>query len=108
MSPSSHSTPETLTIRVANVTVTLPVYRSEADTRRLVALVEERMGEIAAQGGRFDSQAFAIAAAYSFAIELDQARITAEQDAQAISQRLEALTQAIELVARDMSKTLED
>lgn len=68
MTRSTHRT------QVAGVTLDLPMYRDAETTEKLAQEVTQRIREIEETSQRIDTQAFALAAAVSFAAELADAR----------------------------------
>lgn len=84
--------PETLSLKIANVTVPVPVYINEKTTREVAQQVTEKMKEIEGVFGRVDTQGFAIRAAYEFAMELHALQHQNEKDTQELNSALSALT----------------
>ncbi len=64
---------KTLRLKVANVSLDLPIQGDEANTRRLAKDLTRRIRAIEERSARVDTQAFAILAAYELAAELDAA-----------------------------------
>ncbi|GMV91548.1 MAG: hypothetical protein AMXMBFR82_13260 [Candidatus Hydrogenedentota bacterium] len=85
----------TLQVKMGGKTVTVPVYRDEATTLRIVGRVNQRLGEIEESSPRIDTQAFALQTAYTFAVELARAESEADADEQDCLQALGRLAQAL-------------
>lgn len=66
--------------RVAKVNLRLPVYRDEATTLSIADEVTAKVAALEAEAGRIDSQAFALQAAYAFAVALRQEKAGREED----------------------------
>jgi len=61
--------------RIANVKLRLPIYRDKQTTLEIADELTARIAEMEEKAGRVDSQAFALQAAFAYAVEL-----RAEQD----------------------------
>lgn len=85
----------TLQVKMGGKTVTVPVYRDEATTLRIVGQVNQRLEEIEESSPRIDTQAFALQTAYTFAVELARAQSEADADEQDCQQALGRLAQSI-------------
>ncbi len=93
--------PGTMQVKVGGVTLTVPVCGDEETTEAIVARVEARLSEIEEKSTRIDSQAFALAAAMSFASDLHKATTARESDTEQFSDALEGLTEALEALLED-------
>ena len=82
-------------ITLRNVRLTVPVYRTAADTAEIVALVTKRLQEIEESSDRIDTQMFALKAAVSFAAELCELRESAAHENQELLSRLRSLNEEI-------------
>lgn len=71
---------ETITVRVGNQNLIVPVFIDQETTHQVAKLVSERLREIEGQSARIDSQRFALLAAMHFACEWEGARREAEQE----------------------------
>lgn len=91
--------PDTIQVKIANVTVRVPVYLDEKTTRALAEQVSDHIKEIEGTASRIDTQAFALQAAHEFAAELHALKREQERDTRdlvvtldAIATRLKELT----------------
>jgi len=66
--------------RVAKVNLRLPVHRDPATTLAIADEITAKVAELEAEAGRIDSQAFALQAAYAFAVALHQEKAEREAD----------------------------
>ena len=64
----------TVDVQIGGLTVRVPMYASIEDTRAIVEAVNSRLGQLEAKSGKVNTQAFALQAAYEFAIESVQLR----------------------------------
>ena len=92
-------------LRIANVPIRVPLCRDLATTKALASAIEERMQEIEANSARIDTTAFALRAAYEFAMDLyllrqEQEGIV-EQIAVALDQLLDRITIAADKIDPD-------
>ncbi len=92
---------ETIQAKVANVTLRLPVYRDKKHTLELAEEVEALVASMEAEGGRIDSQAFALRAAYEFA-----RRLKVLEDENAAEER--ALIKALDGTATALRRLAEE
>ena len=93
----------TVDVQIGGITVRVPMYGSMEDTRAIVEAVNSRLGELEAKSGKVNTQAFALQAAYEFAIESVQLReevAKAEDDivgvVQDLTRRLETFREQVE------------
>lgn len=88
-----------LDLTIAGARVRVPEYGSQAETKRLAAMVTNRIKEIERESGTVDSHAFALQAALSFAAELHDAQDQHKEDSKQILLALDAIsTQLASLV----------
>ncbi|MFO7974822.1 MAG: cell division protein ZapA [Candidatus Hydrogenedentota bacterium] len=85
MTPSTHRT------KVAGVTIDLPIFDDVDTTEQLANLVTERVREIEASSNKIDTQAFALAAAVSFAADLAHAQKEHDRDTAEITKALSSI-----------------
>ena len=67
-------------VRIAEKTITVPIYHDRRTTLRLAKRLDERIQEIEKASERIDTQAFALEAALSFAAELAAAEQEREDE----------------------------
>lgn len=100
--------PDKMTVRIANASVEIPVYQDEKTTLAIVERVTGRIREIEETYNRVDSQAYALRAAYEFAIELDQAQRAAEHESRdiivALDEVMTRLNDLLETYGIDLDK----
>lgn len=77
--------------RIANVRLRLPVYRDKQTTLELAEAVTARIGEMEEKAGRVDSQAFALQAAFAYAVELHAERAERDGDTRELLKALDAI-----------------
>jgi len=94
-----------LTLKIANVSLRVPVCRDHATTQALASAIEERMREIEAASTRIDTTAFALRAAYEFAMDLyllrQEQEGTVEEVAVALDQLLDRINTAADKIDPD-------
>lgn len=84
--------PKKLRSTIANVSLDVPMYGSEAATNDAIERVNQRIREVEAASDRIDTQAFALLAAVSLAVELNDAEETLERDAKDLMMALSELS----------------
>lgn len=72
--------PAKTTLKIANVSVDVPVYDDLQTSQEIAQQVTQRVEDIQENYGRIDTQAFALRAAYEFAVELAKAEKRHHQD----------------------------
>lgn len=77
--------------RVAKVNLRLPLYRDAATTLAIADEVTAKVAELEAEAGRIDSQAFALQAAYAFAVALHEEKAGREDDNKALLKALDRI-----------------
>ncbi len=88
-----------INVKIANATVSVPVYEDEETTRQIARMVTDRIQAIEESAGRIDSQAFALRAAYEFATALHDARREQQADEQQIATALDAVATRLQHLA---------
>jgi cell division protein ZapA (FtsZ GTPase activity inhibitor) len=96
----------TLTVTIANVPVSIPVYRDEATTRAIAEEVDKKIREIESSSTRIDTHQFAIQAAAYFAMHLDALRTESTEDAVALQSTLSKLNESLQSVNHDLEELL--
>lgn len=91
---------EFIQARVAKVNLRLPLYRDAATTLAIADEVTAKVAELEAEAGRIDSQAFALQAAYAFAVALRQEKAAREEDNR-------DLLKALDRIAEQLRRMLE-
>lgn len=95
---------EEVTLKIANVTVQVPVCKDLATTKAIAAAIEQRMREVEAGSKRIDSTAFALRVAFEFASDLHLLREEQEGTVQEIAVALDGMLQRMEAVAGKMEE----
>jgi len=85
-------------------TVAVPIYKDEQTTLRIVELVNRRLQDIERDSPRIDTQAFALQAAFAFAVECARAEAAASEDEAELLQSLTRLQLALDEVLRIIDK----
>lgn len=86
---------ETMQVKLGGKTVTVPVFRDEIKTLRIVDQVNQRLQEIEDGSSRIDTQAFALQTAYTFAVELAHAEAQLDADGQDMLLALTRLSRSL-------------
>lgn len=84
-------TSEYVDARIANVNLRLPVYRDKQTTLELAEKVSALIGAMEEKAGRVDSQAFALQAAFSYAVELHAERAAQDGDTRELLKALDGI-----------------
>ena len=92
-----------LRVKIGGKTVTVPVFKDEQTTLRIVDLVNRRIQNIEENSPRIDTQAFALQTAYSFAVDLARAEAAEAEDE---GELVQALTK-LQLALGDVLKTFD-
>jgi cell division protein ZapA (FtsZ GTPase activity inhibitor) len=85
----------TVQVKIGGKTVSVPIYRDEATTLRIVEKVNRRLQEIEEESPRIDTQAFALQTAFSFAADVARIESAAENDEQNLIRALTKLQRAL-------------
>ncbi len=93
--------PETTRLKIANVTVPVPVYVDEKTSQAVARQVSERIKEIEETFGRVDTQGYALRAAYEFAAELHALQRQNDTDTQEVNSALSALATRLQEIANE-------
>jgi cell division protein ZapA (FtsZ GTPase activity inhibitor) len=88
-------------VKVANVTLRLPVYRDKKHTLELAEEVGALVASMEAEGGRIDSQAFALLAAYEFARRLKALEEQNAADHRELIKTLDGTATALQRLAEE-------
>lgn len=96
---------ELLRVKIANATVSVPVCDDEETTREVARKVTERIEAIEESTGRIDSQAFALRAAYEFAMALHEFKKNVQADEQQIAAALDAVAGRLDTLAKEFAIT---
>lgn len=86
-------------LRIANVPLRVPLCRDIETTRALAGAIEERMREIEAVSTRIDTTAFALRAAYEFAMDLFLLRQEQEATVEEVALALDQVLQRVANIA---------
>lgn len=86
--------------RVAKVNLRLPIYRDKQTTLAIAEAVTTRVAEMEAEAGRIDSQAFALQAAFAYAVELHAEKADREADTR-------ELLKVLDRIAGQLARLLE-
>jgi cell division protein ZapA (FtsZ GTPase activity inhibitor) len=86
--------------RVAKVNLRLPVYRDRQTTLAIAEEVSARVAAMEEQAGRIDSQAFALQAAFAYAVELHAEKAERDGDTR-------DLVKALDRIASQLKRLLE-
>ncbi len=92
--------PENTEIMLGRLKLKVPVYKSAEFTQKIADEVTKRLQEIESQSDRIDTQAFALSAAMSYAIEVAKARDEASSDTRQMLLALNRISEAL----RDLLK----
>ena len=87
---------DAIEVKLGRVQAKVPIYKTEEDTLRLVDLINERLLEIEAQSDRIDTQAFALKAAYAFAVEAAKSDDEREQDTHEFFAAVHAIAEGLQ------------
>lgn len=98
-------TSELVRIEIAGVTITVPVYGDVMHTRRLAAEVTRRISQIEQQSTKVDTQAFALAAALSFAADLNKSQEDRAQDTRALLRTLDKILTELRAILKSVDKS---
>lgn len=90
-----------INVKIANATVSVPVYEDEETTRQIARMVTDRIQAIEESAERIDSQAFALRAAYDLAAALHDARREQQANEQHIAATLDAVATRLQHLADD-------
>jgi len=87
--------------RIANVKLRLPVFRDKQATLALADEVTARIAAMEESAGRVDSQAFALQAAFAYAMELEAEQADRDKDTRELLKVLDGIaTQLNALLAQ--------
>ena len=87
--------PRTIEARVGGVKVTVPVYQDEETTRKIIDQVNTRLQEIETSSTRIDTTVFALKAAISFAVDLQDAQADHVEETKETILALDAVAEAL-------------
>ncbi len=97
--------PEYITLKIANVTLPVPVYIDEKTTRAVAQRVSERIKAVEESFGRVDTQGFALRAAYEFATELHALQLQSDTETQEVNTALSALATRLQELANEFQSS---
>lgn len=89
-------TEPTVRTKIANVTLNLPVYRDKQTTLALAEAVSDVVAEMEANADRIDSQAFALRAAFEFAVRLKDLETQNDADLRELLKALDGAASALQ------------
>ena len=93
-----------LQVKMGGKTVQVPVFQDEKTTLQLVASVNARLREIEESSTRVDTQAFALQAAYLFAVDLARGELAANEDEAEVHKSLVRIQLALKGILGDLAK----
>lgn len=94
------STPR-IKVKLGGKSLEVPVYRDMRATQKLIERLNQRLKEIETAGGRIDTQAFALEAAYTFAAEAQRLHDDVEAERHEMVKELDRLSKAIDKLVRE-------
>jgi len=94
----------TVRTKIANVTLSLPVYRDKRSTLELAEEVSEVVAAMEASADRIDSQAFALRAAYAFACRLKELEDQNETDLRELLKVLDGTASALQRMVAEFGE----
>lgn len=102
------TTPGTfLQLSVGGILMQVPVYRDEATTRRLVAMVNAKLQQIEAASVRIDTYKFALLASLDFAAQLEEATGEHAEEERELVRALERIAESLRNLIEDAHRTVE-
>jgi hypothetical protein len=90
----------TLQVKIGKATLKVPVCVDEPTTLAVAQQISDRLKEIEDHATRIDTQAFALQAAYEFAVDAYLVRKEQDRDAHELAKSLEAIASRL----RDLTK----
>jgi len=94
------STPR-IKVKLGGKSLEVPVYRDMRATQKLIERLNQRLKDIEAQSGRIDTQAFALEAAYTFAVEAQRLADDVEAERHETVKELDRLSKAVDKLVRE-------
>jgi cell division protein ZapA (FtsZ GTPase activity inhibitor) len=92
---------ERVKIKLGGRTLSVPLYRDMDTTIGIAKQVSERLKAIEKGSDRIDTQAFALEAAMSFAIEAAESQTAGEEDAREMLLQMDALSKELADLIRE-------
>jgi hypothetical protein len=93
-----------LQVKLGGRTVQVPIYQDEKTTLQLVDSVNERLREIEESSTRVDTQAFALQAAYLFAVDSAREQASFDEDDAEILRSLTRVQLALNGLLGELAK----
>lgn len=97
------STPSVLPVKIANVSMRVPVCVDEETTRGIVEALNARIKQIEEKAPRIDTQAFALQTAYEAAVDLYLLRRDQERDIRELGVALDGIATQLSELAEDFA-----
>ncbi|MFP6597465.1 MAG: cell division protein ZapA [Candidatus Hydrogenedentota bacterium] len=88
-------------VKIGGRTFSVPRLKDENTTYHIAKLLQERLKQIEAKSSRIDTQAFAIEAAMSFALDHLVAEETLDEETQEMMVALSELSKELQSICRD-------
>ena len=85
---------EGIDVTLAGTRIRVPIFKDEETTVAIVERVQSRLEDIS-KTGRVNTQAWALQTALSFAIEVEEVKQAADDEARLLDKRLKTLTQRL-------------
>ncbi|PCJ52627.1 MAG: hypothetical protein COA73_16125 [Candidatus Hydrogenedentota bacterium] len=92
---------ERVQIKLGGRTLSVPLYRDMDTTIGIAKLVSKRLQEIEKTSPRIDTQAFALEAAMSFAIDAAESQTNSEEDGREMLLQMDTLSKEIAELIRE-------
>jgi len=94
-------------VRLGNTRITVPVYQTKARTEQLVEELNARLKALETEGGRIDTQVYALQLAFHYAVEAAEARRAADEETGEFARALQRILDALRALA-DIPDTPDD
>jgi cell division protein ZapA (FtsZ GTPase activity inhibitor) len=88
-------------VRIGGRTFSVPKLKDKDTTYHIAKLLQQRLKQIEAKSSRIDTQAFAIEAAMSFALDHLEAEETLEEETREMMNALSELSKDLRTICRD-------
>ncbi len=92
---------ERVKIKLGGRTLSVPLYKDMDTTIGIAKLVSQRLKDIEKASDRIDTQAFALEAAMSFAIDAAESQTASEEDARDMLLQMDALSKELAGLIRE-------
>ncbi|MCC6699627.1 MAG: cell division protein ZapA [Candidatus Hydrogenedentes bacterium] len=93
-----------LQVKLGGKTVQVPVFQDEKTTLEIVASVNDRLREIEESSARVDTQAYALQAAYLFAVDSARAELASSDDETEVHKSLVRIQHALKGLLGDLAQ----